>query len=232
MIPQSIANNTTGPISYPSFPLQNSVASSSTSSFYSSSSFAAVSVPPQASLSPSRRRGDYMDDPQSPASGFASRPVIAYPDLPLSSLRPPPPAASPSSERQDARPRLVHSSSSSLSTIPLATAAPRPPTIPSDYPVFYWLDAQINTAGLKNLGNTCYMNATIQCLHATVPFARFFIGNVSLHCPWYPIDRTQMDGGSQQSIWSILWARKVVWYRHLQTSFTSCRTPNYLTSIH
>ena len=35
---------------------------------------------------------------------------------------------------------------------------------------------QIGTSGLKNLGNTCYMNAPIQCLSATVPFARFFTG--------------------------------------------------------
>jgi len=33
---------------------------------------------------------------------------------------------------------------------------------------------QIGVSGLKNLGNTCYMNAPIQCLSATVPFARFF----------------------------------------------------------
>lgn len=41
---------------------------------------------------------------------------------------------------------------------------------------------QIVTVGLKNLGNTCYMNATIQCLSATVPFARFFTGmNVEIY---------------------------------------------------
>ena len=33
-------------------------------------------------------------------------------------------------------------------------------------------------AGLSNLGNTCYMNAPIQCLSATVPFARFFTGKL------------------------------------------------------
>lgn len=34
----------------------------------------------------------------------------------------------------------------------------------------------IGISGLKNLGNTCYMNSTIQCLSAAVPFARYFTG--------------------------------------------------------
>ncbi|PPQ98045.1 hypothetical protein CVT26_003040 [Gymnopilus dilepis] len=51
---------------------------------------------------------------------------------------------------------------------------PVPPRIASDYPVVYWPDVNIGVSGLKNLGNTCYMNAPIQCLSATVPFSRFF----------------------------------------------------------
>lgn len=34
----------------------------------------------------------------------------------------------------------------------------------------------IGISGLKNLGNTCYMNSTIQCLSAAIPFARYFTG--------------------------------------------------------
>lgn len=36
----------------------------------------------------------------------------------------------------------------------------------------------IGTTGLKNLGNTCYMNSIIQCLSGTVPLARYFTSNV------------------------------------------------------
>ena len=171
------ASAPSGSISYPTFPSQNFPVSSSLSFASSSSPYTAVSIPPQASISPSRRRSEYMDGTQSPVSVLATRPVIDYPDL-VSTLRPPPPAASHSSERQDTRPRLMHTTSYSLSSSPPVKLAPKPPTIPNDYPVTYWSDVQINTAGLKNLGNTCYMNATIQCLCATVPFARFFTGKI------------------------------------------------------
>ncbi len=156
-----------------------------------------VSPPPQASINPSplsrrRSRSDYIfpDQSEQAVSSFASRPPsIDYPDIsPQQVVRPPPAAATAPSERQDNRPRIPSHSrahSSSFTTMPSALStnsygrpsqAPAPPTINSDYPVIYWPDTLIATSGLKNLGNTCYMNSTIQCLSATVPFSRFFTG--------------------------------------------------------
>ncbi|PWZ03562.1 hypothetical protein BCV70DRAFT_155655 [Testicularia cyperi] len=36
-------------------------------------------------------------------------------------------------------------------------------------------EIRIGMTGLKNVGNSCYMNATLQCLSATIPLARFLL---------------------------------------------------------
>ena len=157
--------------------------SASASTFTSSAGF--VSPLPQASINPSlsRRRSDYIDQSQEALSGLhiMTRTSIDYPDLSMQPvLRRPPAAASSALERQDNRPRLIQHGHSYTS--PMSSSEPIPPRISSDYPVTYWSDIQIGTSGLKNLGNTCYMNAPIQCLSATVPFARFFTGKLFFEC--------------------------------------------------
>lgn len=162
-------------IVYPSFPRLSSSSNFGTSLPPSTSQGGIVSPPPTASINPSlaRRRSDYLDQSEQAFSTYANRPSIEYPEISAQhGVRPPPVAATPPSERQDHRRASAHGTRHSLAL----PDGPRPPTINSDYPVMYWPDSQLSTSGLKNLGNTCYMNATIQCLSATVPFARFFTG--------------------------------------------------------
>lgn len=171
-IPQAMTN---GPIQYPQI-ARTLVPHSSGSSFNGSAGSYGLVSPPQASLYPvslSGRRSDYHDQSQEAlaltGAGFAARAPIDYPDLSAQHIiRPPPVAASPKERTR------THAHSFSV-----PVTGPPPPTIPSEYPVTYWPDVQIATMGLKNLGNTCYMNSTIQCLSATVPFARFFTGELS-----------------------------------------------------
>ncbi|ESK87571.1 ubiquitin-specific protease [Moniliophthora roreri MCA 2997] len=178
---QPIAENAASPstngassITYPSFSRSSTSGIPSTSStpFTSSTRFD-IASPPQASISPSlsRRRSDYIDQSQEAVSGLQNRP-IDYPELSTQVIRPPPAVASPALERQDNRPRLPSYSTSSTSQGQLK--APTPPRIESYWPVTYWADSRIGISGLRNLGNTCYMNAPIQCLSASPPFARFF----------------------------------------------------------
>jgi ubiquitin carboxyl-terminal hydrolase 8 len=176
-IPPTMTN---GPIQYPQIARTVVSHNSGSSSFNGTAGGYGIVSPPQASLHPvslSRRRSEYHDQSQEAlaltGAGFAARAPIDYPDLSAQHiLRPPPAAAAPKE-----RPR-THAHSFSV-----PGAGPPPPTIPSEYPVTYWADVQIGTMGLKNLGNTCYMNSTIQCLSATVPFARFFTGESSPSWP-------------------------------------------------
>lgn len=157
-------------IQYPSMPLTYP---STVINGFRSQTDGFVSPPPVASINPSpvsRRRNDYVDQSHQIYPSFPRAP-IDYPDLSTKPvLRPPPAAVQPNLERQDHRSR---------SSYPYTMPAPTPPTIQSEYPVTYWTDVQIGVSGLKNMGNTCYMNSTIQCLSATVPFARFFTGMFS-----------------------------------------------------
>lgn len=175
--PQINGTASSGPITYPSFTHHISPISSGSSAPAPPPLQYEMPSPPQASINPtsqlSRRRSDFVDQSQEAMSAMHSRvgQPIDYPELMSSApvLRPPPAAASPALERHNNRQPPYQPVQYTPQGGP-----PKPPRINSDYPVTFWADVQIGTSGLKNLGNTCYMNAPIQCLSATVPFSRFF----------------------------------------------------------
>ncbi|KAG6902558.1 hypothetical protein C0995_014947 [Termitomyces sp. Mi166 len=149
---------------------------------------------PQASIKPSqlsRKRTDYDDPSQDAVSDLRMRTQIAYPVLSNPPMPQPPPPVAPSTlERQDPRPRLP------TTTIPLVSPGVlRMPSI-SVFPISYWAESLSPVCGLHNLGNTCYMNATLQCLYATAPFLNFFKGR---HC------RTRLDfiNNANDGLWRI-----------------------------
>lgn len=43
------------------------------------------------------------------------------------------------------------------------------------------MSSSIGMVGLRNLGNTCFMNSTLQCLSATVPLSRYFLDGSYRH---------------------------------------------------
>ncbi|WVF68021.1 hypothetical protein IAT40_002783 [Kwoniella sp. CBS 6097] len=149
---------------------------SRTQSNYASPS-STIAPPPQASIHPgpgARRRSDYLDhSTQSYSGGGAAytpttspRPAIDYPQAHALAMVPqPPPAAMSPMERYDTRPAVVRSGS--IRGLDLVAR--------EGDEVRYWNDVVLGLTGLKNLGNTCYMNSTIQCLSATFPFTSFFL---------------------------------------------------------
>ena len=109
------------------------------------------------------------------AASTNGRPMHAfdYPNLaPSPQLQRPPLAAQPNGS--PSRPPPLAPQNRRLSSNNYLSSTPRPTAVSQQMVPLDWYDGIVGMTGLKNLGNTCYMNSTIQCLSATIPFARYF----------------------------------------------------------
>ncbi|OBZ73629.1 Ubiquitin carboxyl-terminal hydrolase 8 [Grifola frondosa] len=162
--------NGSSPIQYPQIARHISPQVSGSSFSQSPSTNGLVSVPPQASINPSplsRRRSDYIDQSQEALSGLSSRASIDYPELSSQHI------LRPHQLRHRRQWTTVHALCSRIyhmgcrMQVPATDHSVRLPCyILAGYPDWYFWT--------QEPGNTCYMNSTVQCLSATVPFARFF----------------------------------------------------------
>jgi ubiquitin carboxyl-terminal hydrolase 8 len=116
-----------------------------------------------------QRRDRAMPAPYAP--GYARQPL-----QPINGPQPPPVAAQPAFLYSRPAP-LAPSTSTRLSAFYGYPGQQQPASNrPYHLSSLSWGDGSVGKTGLKNLGNTCYMNSTLQCLSATIPLARFFNG--------------------------------------------------------
>ncbi|KAL8758587.1 MAG: hypothetical protein Q9184_003880 [Pyrenodesmia sp. 2 TL-2023] len=93
-------------------------------------------------------------------------PPMMPPAMPSIPSRPPPAAPRPSYSGVSDRNETLIS--------PISRPAAQPPLYTSRSITHY---LKLPRTGLVNFGCTCYMNATIQCLLATIPLSQFFLDN-------------------------------------------------------
>nr|ODN90061.1 ubiquitin carboxyl-terminal hydrolase 8 [Cryptococcus depauperatus CBS 7841] len=158
--------------------------------------YSGTATPVTSPPAPSASSGAYYTSPPPPSTAgiISSRQSIDYPQAHALAKVPvpmPPPAAARPMDRTDyASTPMVHSGSLNNAQGPgviRSNAVRGLDRAANGYDGYikngfngndrcgYWQDVVLGITGLKNLGNTCYMNSTIQCLSATYPFSTFFL---------------------------------------------------------
>ncbi|KAM3580487.1 ubiquitin-specific protease doa4 [Umbelopsis sp. WA50703] len=129
-----------------------------------------------------QRRNTFIDNPFHGFTATASDIYEAPPNLPNKPTRPlpsPPAHAYPDASHTLSPPSIPAKPSSLAQSEFAGTTVEGHGQAPMSQSSFSQLGTvMIGTTGLKNLGNTCYMNSIIQCLSGTIPLARYFLSGM------------------------------------------------------
>ena len=117
--------------------------------------------------------------PEPSAIGKQSMMVALPPPPPPPPARPPPPMPTVPSRPPPAVPRPTYSGVSERKSSGISPTSRQPtsaqPPLYTSKSISHYL--KLPRTGLINFSVTCYMNATIQCLLATIPLSQFFLDN-------------------------------------------------------
>jgi ubiquitin carboxyl-terminal hydrolase 8 len=111
--------------------------------------------------------------PQRRQSTFIDHPWHGFTEVNNPDFQPPTPSKKTADRPLDVQPSAPSPSTALGNDETYTSARSRIPSIGSQ--ISQVGSISVGMTGLKNLGNTCYMNSILQCMSATTPLARYFL---------------------------------------------------------
>lgn len=122
-----------------------------------------------------------IPDPDHPSqrrqSTFIDHPWHGFTDVKNPEFQPPTPTKKSSRPPPESQPDVPSPSLAAGEDESYISGRSRIPSMGSQISQIGSISAGMT--GLKNLGNTCYINSVLQCMSATVPLARYFLSTLN-----------------------------------------------------